>query len=90
MSADSTLIMKDMTMQLALQTLEHSELYTRRMANSGSQKNPHQMADAFCDYETLSYGSVESLHKSVPPVLPPKKNRSSTNSFKSIIPMLER
>ncbi|PSN32024.1 hypothetical protein C0J52_18116, partial [Blattella germanica] len=81
----------DISIPLALQTLEHSELYTRRMAHASSEKlgtvNMHQnMADSLCDYDSLNYPSVETVK---PPALPPKKNRN-VNSIVNRMPSFSR
>jgi len=78
----------DISIPLALQTLEHSELYARRKAHlavesCGSLDTARCMADILCDYDTLdsaSFGGSSDISV-LPPTLPPKNN----NSVNSVI-----
>lgn len=73
----------DISIPLALQKLENSELYARRKAHlavesCGSLNLACSVADALYDYDTLDSmtvcGSTGALLQ--PPALPPKKNHS--------------
>jgi hypothetical protein len=53
----------DISIPLALKTLAHSELYTRRKTHSAVEKcgpvdMSHSMADTLCDYDTLGSSSL--------------------------------
>ena len=74
----------NMSMPLALKTMEHSELYARRKKGSGSSGTLHRIDDLLCDYDTLDSASLrESIVSLVlPPALPLQKNNivSTTQS----------
>jgi hypothetical protein len=74
-----------MSIPLALQTLEHSELYARRIKSSASLRTLHGSDDLLCDYDTVDSASlcdnIDSLV--LPPTLPLEKNSSvSTTQFR--------
>jgi hypothetical protein len=69
----------DISIPLALKTLEHSELYTRRKSQAAVENcNPldmsRSMADALCDYDTLDSASLGGSSDCLvlPPALPLK------------------
>jgi hypothetical protein len=75
----------NISMPLALKTLEHSELYARRKKSLGSSGTLDRMDDLLCDYDTLDSASLcESSDSMVlPPALPLQKNNSvSTTQFR--------
>jgi hypothetical protein len=74
----------NMSMPLALKTLEHSELYARRKKSTGSSGALHRIND-LCDYDTLDSASLceNSDTLVLPPVLSLQKNNSvSTTQFR--------
>jgi hypothetical protein len=68
----------NMSMPLALKTLEHSELYARRKKSSGSSGALHRIDDLLCDYDTLDSGSLCESSDSL--VLPPALSLQKNNS----------
>lgn len=75
----------DISFPLALKTLEHSELYTRRkthsvVENCGPLDMSRSVADALCDYDTLDSASLGGSSDCLvlPPALPPKHRNSSS------------
>jgi hypothetical protein len=77
-SGDST-VAGDISFPLALKTLEHSELYTRRKTHTVVEKcgpldMSCSMADTLCDYDTLDSASLGGSSDCLvlPPALPPK------------------
>jgi hypothetical protein len=75
----------DISIPLALKTLEHSELYTRRkthssVENCGPVDMSHSMANTLCDYDTVESSSLGGSSDCLvqPPVLP-LKNCSLSN-----------
>lgn len=71
----------NMSMPLALKTLEHSELYARRKKSTGSSDTFYRIDDLLCDYETLDSASLCDSSDSM--VLPPVLSLQKTNSVSS-------
>lgn len=74
----------DISIPLALKTLEHSELYSRRkinfhVENCGPMDMSRSMADTLCDYDTLESSSCSGSSDCLllPPALPLKNSRLS-------------
>lgn len=68
-------------MPLALKTLEHSELYSRRKKSSGSSGALHRIDDLLCDYDTVDSASLCESSDSL--VLPPVLSLQKNNSMKT-------
>jgi hypothetical protein len=75
----------DISIPLALKTLEHSELYARRkthsaVENCGPVDMSRSMADTLCDYDTVESSSLGGSSDCLvlPPALP-LKNCSLSN-----------
>jgi hypothetical protein len=82
-----SLVAGDVSIPVALKTLENSELYARRKAHvtvesCGSLDLARNMDDTLCDYDTVESmafgGSSDALV--LPPALQPKEDCSANNT----------